>query len=257
MSKSAARLHYEVAGQGEHLVVIHGVGSQADDWLPVLAHLTDQFEVLRFDLRGHGSSEAPVGPYSIDDFVCDVVALMDSLQFQRAHVAGFSLGGLVAQGLALQHPERVNRLALLSTVAGRSADERKRVVGRLEFIASSHPADYFEQSVERWFTPAFREANPEVIAGRKATVTAMDQQAYAAAYHALAHSDFGEQLAEITAPTLVMTGEHDLGSNPRMAEFMAYTIPGAELKILPELRHSILLEAPHIVGPLLKDFFLQ
>jgi (E)-2-((N-methylformamido)methylene)succinate hydrolase len=255
-TKPASLLHHELSGTGAPLVVIHGVGSQADDWSRVLPYLTGDFAVLRFDLRGHGRSSAPPGPYHIDDFVDDLVALMDKVGFARAHIAGFSLGGLVAQAFALRCPERVDRLVLISTVAGRTQAERERVVGRLEFIANSHPADYFEQSVERWFTPAFREANPEIIANRKATVTAMEQQAYASAYHALAHTDLGDKLAEICADTLVITGADDLGSNPRMARFMATTIPGARLQILDGLRHSILLEAPQTVGPMLRQFLL-
>lgn len=236
-------------------MLIHGVGSQAEDWSAVIAALGDGFAVLRYDLRGHGASEAPPGPYTIEDLTADLAALLDELAIPKVHLAGFSLGGLVAQSLALTHPGRVARLALLSTVAGRTEDERARVVGRLGFIAGSHPADYFDQSVERWFTPEFRAAHPEIVANRKATVVAMDQAAYAAAYHALAMTDFGRSLHGIRAETLVATGEHDIGSNPRMARFMAETIPNAQLRILPGLRHSILLEAPELVAGLLRPFF--
>ncbi|MEM6548677.1 MAG: alpha/beta fold hydrolase [Pseudomonadota bacterium] len=249
------RLHHWVEGAGEDLVLIHGVGSGAEDWEGVAYHLTPQFRVLRYDLRGHGRSGAPPGPYGIEDFVADLTDLMDQVGMARAHIAGFSLGGLIAQGMALSHPGRVSRLALLSTVAGRTAEERARVEARLDFIAQSHPADYFDQSVARWFSSGFREANPSVVAERKAAVAAMDQAAYAAAYHALAHTDFGPQVSGIEAETLVMTGEHDIGSNPRMARFMATTIPQARLRILPGLHHSILLEAPDLVGPALLAFF--
>lgn len=254
MSRNKPALHYRRDGAGEPLVLIHGVGARADDWSGVIAALGPGFATLRYDLRGHGRSEAPPGPYAIEDFTADLVALMDELEIARAHVAGFSLGGLIAQSLALRHPERVNRLALISTVSGRTPEERERVVGRLGFIAASHPADYFDQSVERWFTPAFRAAHPEVIAARKATVTAMDRAAYAAAYHALAHTDFGEGLRDIRAETLIVTGEHDIGSNPRMARFMHQVIRGSRLRILPGLRHSLLLEAPEASAALLRNF---
>lgn len=254
-SNTTPELHYEHAGKGDQVVLIHGVGSRADDWSGVIAALGDDFATLRYDLRGHGASQAPPGPYTIGDLTDDLAALLDELGMDRVHVAGFSLGGLVAQSLALVHPDRVRKLVLLSTVAGRTAEERERVTGRLGLIARTHPADYFDQSVERWFTPAFRRANPEVVAARKATVTAMDRAAYAAAYHALAHTDFGAELRNIRAETLVATGEHDIGSSPRMARFMADVIPGAELRILPGLRHSILLEAPQRVASLLGAFF--
>ncbi len=251
------RLYYIQEGRGPDLVLIHGVGSQHADWDGVVRALDGRFSILRYDLRGHGASAAPVGPYEIEDFTADLIALMDELELPRPHVAGFSLGGLIAQSLALTHPDRVNALALLGTVAGRTAEERARVEGRLEFIAASHPADYFDQSVDRWFTPGFQTAHPDIVAARKAVVTAMDGAAYAAAYHALATTDFADRLPEISHRTLVATGEEDIGSNPRMAQLMADAIANSRLEILSGLRHSILLEAPDTVAGLLSEFFAE
>ena len=257
LSREDPKLFYLSEGQGPNLVLIHGVGSQHGDWDGVARALADQFTLLRYDLRGHGASAAPPGPYKIEDFTSDLIALLDETGLERPHIAGFSLGGLIAQSVALNHPDRVDRLALLGTVAGRTPEERARVEGRLDFIKSSHPADYFDQSVNRWFTEAFPAAHPKVVAGRKAVVTAMDGAAYAAAYYALAMTDFAERLSEITHQTLVATGEEDIGSNPRMAHFMADTIPNSRLQILPGLRHSILLEAPDQVAQLVSDFILE
>ncbi len=247
-------LSYRQTGNGAPLVLIHGVGSRADDWSGVIEALGDGFAIFAYDQRGHGGSDAPPGPYTIEDLTGDLIGLMDDLGLARAHIAGFSLGGLVAQSVALNHPQRVDKLALISTVAGRTDEERARVIGRLEFLSNAPPSDYFEQSVNRWFTPAFREAHPGIVTGRKARAVAMDTVAYAAAYHALAHTDFGEALTGIAAETLVMTGEDDIGSTPRMAEFMRGHIPNAQLRVLPGLRHSLLLEAPEVVGGLLRAF---
>ncbi|MEM8645031.1 MAG: alpha/beta fold hydrolase [Pseudomonadota bacterium] len=251
------RLYYVQEGSGPDLVLIHGVGSQHGDWDGVVRALNGRFSILRYDLRGHGASAAPEGPYEIEDFAADLIGLMDEVGFSRPHVAGFSLGGLIAQSLALTYPDRVNALALLGTVAGRTPEERARVEGRLEFIANSHPADYFDQSVSRWFTEAFQAAHPEIIEARKAVVTAMDGAAYAAAYHALAMTDFADRLSEISHRTLVATGEDDIGSNPRMAQLIADTIADSRLEILPGLRHSILLEAPDRVAGLLSEFLAE
>ena len=250
-------LNYVRHGSGPDLVLIHGVGSNLTDWDGVAARLADSFTLLRYDLRGHGGSGAPAGPYEIVDFAGDFISLMDHLGIQAPNIAGFSLGGLIAQSIALDNPERVNKLALLSTVAGRTEEERERVMQRLNFIARSHPTDYFDQSVQRWFTDAFRAANPDAVAGRKAAVAAMDQTAYAAAYHALATTDFGPRLVAIAAPTLVATGEHDMGSNTRMARFMANQIVDSRLEVLPGLKHSILIEAPEAVADMLMAFFLE
>ncbi|MEM8685772.1 MAG: alpha/beta fold hydrolase [Pseudomonadota bacterium] len=256
-SSQDPRLYYVREGTGPNLVLIHGVGSQHGDWDGVVRALNGRFSILRYDLRGHGASAAPEGPYEIEDFTADLKTLMDELDLGQAHVAGFSLGGLIAQSLALTHPERINALALLGTVAGRTPEERARVEGRLDYIATSHPADYFDQSVSRWFTAGFQAAHPEIVAARKAAVTAMDGAAYAAAYHALATTDFADRLSEIAHRTLVATGEEDIGSNPRMARFMADAIANSRLEILSGLRHSILLEAPDRVAGLLSEFFAE
>ncbi len=255
LTSQPPRLHYVQDGSGPDLVLIHGVGSQHGDWGEVARRLSPHFSILRYDLRGHGTSEAPPGPYMIEDFTADLISLLDETGLKQPHIAGFSLGGLIAQCMALNHPDRVRKLALLGTVAGRTTEERERVEGRLDFIASSHPADYFDQSVSRWFTEAFQDANPDVVAARKAVVTSMDGAAYAAAYYALAMTDFGDRLGEISHTTLVATGEDDIGSNPRMAHLMADRIHNSRLEILPGLRHSILLEAPDLVAGLLTDFF--
>jgi pimeloyl-ACP methyl ester carboxylesterase len=236
------------------MVLIHGVGSQLEAWDGVAARLRDRFRVVRYDLRGHGGSEKVPGPYEIDDFADDLVARIAVLGIARCHVAGFSLGGLVAQAFALGHRDRLDKLALISTVAGRTPPEQARVLERLEIVAAGIPGDHFRNSVERWFTDGFRQANPELMAALEALNRANDPGCYAAAYRVLALTDFAERLPEISAETLVMTGEHDQGSNPRMAQLMAERIPGAVLRILPGLRHSILIEAPELVGQVLGDF---
>lgn len=250
------RLWYEREGKGEPpLVVIHGVGNSSDDWLSVIDFLADAFDIIRIDMRGHGRSSIPPGEWTIGDLSEDIVALADHLELERMHVAGFSLGGLVAQYIAIQHPARLKRLAILSSVSGRSEQERAAVEARLSYIVDSHPADYFERSVDRWFTPGFRASNPEAVEKKKRIISAMDREAYAKAYRILATTDLAEDLHRIEAPTLVMTGEHDRGSNTRMAKLMHEKIPESELVILPDLRHSILLEAPALVAGHLRKWF--
>ena len=178
------------------------------------------------------TAASPPGPYELEDFVADLAALLDHIGIARCHLAGFSLGGLVAQGFALAHPDRLDRLALISTVAGRTREERDRVRTRLETVAAGTSGEHFRRSLDRWFTPAFQAAHPEVISDLEARNKVNDPAAYAAAYRVLALSDLADRLPEIEAPTLVMTGEDDLGSNPRMARLMAERIPNVRLRIL-------------------------
>jgi (E)-2-((N-methylformamido)methylene)succinate hydrolase len=255
LERSAAPfLFYQDEGQGAPVVLIHGVGADGSSWDAIAAALSGEFRILRLDLRGHGRSGHIEGACSLDDFVRDVVDVMNAVGVARAHVVGFSLGGMIAQGLALQHPGRVDRLVLLSAVAGRTAEERERVRVRLATLREKGVTAILGASQDRWFTPEFVARNPDLVAQRMRQLQENHAASYAAAYTVFSTSDLGERLHAIRAPTLVATGEHDQGSNTRMARFMHAEIAGSKLEILPGLRHSILVEAPELVTRLLRDF---
>jgi len=247
-------LRYAVEGDGAPLMLVHGVGSSLDAWDGVVDALGGRYRTIRLDLRGHGRSDKPEGRYELEDFIDDVVAVLDTLGVERCHLAGHSLGGLVAQGFALSHPDRLEKLVLLSTVAGRNDEERARVEKRLAIVADGIPGQHFENSVERWFTPEFVRANPDLIARYAEHNRQNDPGAYASAYRVLAQTDLADRLGAITAPTMVATGDGDIGSNTRMARLMHERIPGSELHIFENLRHSILAEAPDRVARLLTEF---
>jgi (E)-2-((N-methylformamido)methylene)succinate hydrolase len=180
--------------------------------------------------------------------------VLDAGAVPAAHIVGFSLGGMIAQGIALQYPERVRRLVLLSAVAARSAEERARVQARLAILREQGVAAITGAAQERWFTQDFIARNPDLVARRMQQLQENHGPSYAAAYTVFSTSDLGEQLHAIRAPTLIATGEHDIGSNTRMARFMHAQIVGSRLEILPGLRHSILVEAPEPVTRLVRDF---
>jgi pimeloyl-ACP methyl ester carboxylesterase len=161
---------------------------------------------------------------------------------------------MIAQGIALRHTHRVYRLVLLSAVAGRTAEERERVRARLAILQEQGVAAITGAAQERWFTNDFISRNPDLVARRMRQLQENHAASYAAAYTVFSTSDLGEQLHAIRAPTLVATGERDLGSNTRMARFMHTQIVGSRLEILPGLRHSILVEAPELVTRLVRDF---
>jgi 3-oxoadipate enol-lactonase len=248
--------YWDDGGEKPALVLIHGVGADATSWDQIAAALAPEFRVLRLDLRGHGSSGHIEGTLALDDFVQDVVDVLDACAVPTAHMVGFSLGGMIAQGVALQHAHRVHRLVLLSAVAGRTAEERERVQTRLAILREQGIAAITGAAQERWFTPEFIARHPDLVARRMRQLRENHAPSYAAAYTVFSTSDLGERLHAIRAPTLIATGEHDIGSNTRMARFMRGEIEGSRLEILPNLRHSILLEAPELVTRLVRDFLL-
>jgi 3-oxoadipate enol-lactonase len=253
--KDAPALKYwDTGGDRPPVMLIHGVGADGKSWDQIATDLAPQFRILRLDLRGHGQSGHIEGALTLDDFVQDVVDVLDACAVPAADIVGFSLGGLIAQGIALQHADRVRRLVLLSAVAGRTAEERERVQSRLAILRDQGIAAITGAAQERWFTPEFIARNPDQVQRRMRQLQENHAPSYAAAYTVFSTSDLGDRLQAIHAPTLIATGEHDVGSNTRMARYMHAQIAGSKLEILPGLRHSILVEAPQLVSQLVRDF---
>ena len=242
---------------GRRVVFVHGVGSHLESWDGVIGRLGPGVHSLSYDLRGHGESGKPPAPYTMDDFVADLKALVDRLGWARFDLVGFSLGGLIAQAFTLRFPAQVRSLTIVSSVAGRTPEEQERVLRRAQTLRENGAAAHLGEAVDRWFSDAFAAAHPEVIEARKARSMTNDPLSYAAAYAVLASSDFVDRLNEIACPALVMTGENDVGSTPRMARTMCDLVPNATLRILPGLKHSVLLEAPELVGKIIEQFLRE
>lgn len=248
MECTQPQLNYVAEGRGAPIILIHGVGANLGSWNEVAAKLAPHRLVIRPDLRGHGKSPFIREPFSLEGFAADIVDIMDREGIERADLAGFSLGGMIAQCLAVNWPDRFCKIALLSAVAGRTPEERQKVISRLELLRKHGIGAVTKAARDRWFTDRFAEANPEKIAARIEELMANDLQSYIEAYRIFGLSEMASRLHEIRHRTLVLTGEFDIGSNTRMAHFMHETIPDSELVILPELKHSILVEASDIVA---------
>lgn len=247
-------MNYRIDGDGPPVTLIHGVGSYLESWDGVIAALGSGYRFLRYDLRGHGDSPKPPGPYTLDDFVDDLAELLDAQDIETTHLAGFSLGGLIAQAFALAHPGRLRSLTLISTVAGRTHAEKAAVQKRAATLAEQGAGRHLTEAVDRWFTEEFIASRPDVLEERRRRSLNNDPDCYAAAYRVLADYDLADRLPEIKTSTLVMTGENDVGSTPRMAKLIADRIPDCRLHIFPRLKHSVLLEAPDRVAAQMKPF---
>ena len=236
------------------VILIHGLGGTLNIWDPIASVLEHRFSVLRYDLRGHGQSDVPAGDWSLEDFVRDLEAIFIDKSLPHAHLVGFSLGGLIVQRFALSYPERVGQLAILSAVAGRTVIERQHVQERIRNLEKGDLDANIALALERWFSPEFRQNHPKRVQKRIAELRATSPAGYFQAYRVFVLSDLAEHLSQIQCETLVMTGEHDPGSNVRMARLMHETIPGSKLEILPDLRHSVLVESPQLIAEKLDSF---
>lgn len=248
MQACSPHLNYVVEGDGPPTVLVHGVGANLRSWDAVAERLVPTRKVIRLDLRGHGLSDPIRAPITLEDFAADVIAVMDAAGVGQADLVGFSLGGMIAQCLAVTRPERFRRVALLSAVAGRTEEERAKVVSRLDLLRRDGIAAVTGAARDRWFTERFARENPQRIEARIAELMANDLESYIEAYRVFGTSEMAPRLHEIRHRSLVLTGEHDVGSNTRMARFMHETIPDSELVILDGLKHSILVEASDLVA---------
>jgi pimeloyl-ACP methyl ester carboxylesterase len=245
--------HYRIEGDGPVVAFIHGVGGRLDIWDPVLKEFGSGYRILRYDLRGFGESTKVKGRYEVGSYVEDFVALLDHLGIDRCHVVGFSLGGIIAQGIALVYPARVDRLVLCSTIAGVNAEDRAFLRDRYLALKTSDPEDHFRRSVNIYFSPEYQKAHPEVIAEMEARRKEIDPECFAAAYRIIAETDMEADLPNVKAKTLVLTGEYDRAS-PQMASVIADRIPGSQLVIFDGLRHNLARENPQLLAHTIRTF---
>ncbi|MEA2322731.1 MAG: 3-oxoadipate enol-lactonase [Solirubrobacteraceae bacterium] len=236
------------------LLLSNSLGSTMEMWDPQVQRLSDDFRIVRYDTRGHGAAPVPPGPYGLDDLGGDVLALMDRLGLDRVHFAGLSLGGMLGMWMGLNAPERLDRLALLCTSAMLSQDHDW--AARAALVRAEGTEAVADAVVERWFTPAFREANPEVNARMRAMIAATPSEGYAGCCGAIERMDFLAELRNVRAPTLVIAGADDPATPPRHAEKMAELIPGARLEVVEQAAHLANFEQPEIVTELLREHLL-
>jgi pimeloyl-ACP methyl ester carboxylesterase len=248
-------LAYELLGDGPSLLLIQGLGYGGRGWGPMLDLLAEDFTVAAFDNRGFGASDVPPGPYTVGELAEDARAVLDAAGFERAHVVGASLGGMVAQELALAHPERVDRLVLACTTpGGLSSYPMPAKTASLMLEAPTLPSDvalqrFVENALGQGGSPelveqivAYRTANPPNLGG-------WQSQAAAGATH-----DTLDRIGGMTAPTLVVHGTEDAVVDPRNAELLVGQIPGARLELLPGCGHLPFWEEPERFATLVTAF---
>jgi len=254
---SAVDCAYFIEGDGRPLLMVHGIGARHKTWRGLVDNLKSDFQCISFDLRGHGESPVPPAPYTLDDLVDDVEALRVKLGIDRMHIIGHSLGGMIGPAYARAYPERVMSLGLLSTAAGRTDEDSAKVEGVVAAMEERGIIEVLETLVARWFTDDFIANRPDAIQARLRQVTETPADVFLSVFHIYAETEMAPWLHEVTAPSLVLTGELDGGCNPRLNRFIADTLPNAELVIMEGLKHAILIEASGRVAEHVRQFLLR
>jgi pimeloyl-ACP methyl ester carboxylesterase len=252
------RLAYEVRGDGPVLLFVHGLGYDRFGWGPLPDLLAADFRVVVFDNRGVGDSDVPDGPYAVSQMAEDAVAVLDAAGVERAHVLGVSLGGYIAQELALTHPNRVDRLVLVSTAPGgpRMAPMPAKGVEAFGRFPTLEREAGLRLMVENSLGEHGVRERPELVEEiyryrleRGPTLAGWQAQAYAGATF-----DAYDRVPGIAAPTLVLQGTADNVVDPRNAELLAELIPNARLELVPERGHLLVWQEGEEIAPFVREF---
>jgi 3-oxoadipate enol-lactonase len=249
-------LHFRLHGRegAPALVFVNSLGTDARIWDEVTAALSGQFRCLSYDKRGHGLSDAPQGDYSLEDHLDDLNGLLDHVGIARAVVIGVSIGGLIAQGLALRAPKRVAGLVLCCT-APRMGDATMWSA-RIETARTKGLLPLADPVMERWFSPGFRTQRPDELAGWRNLFLRTDPLGYAKTCATLRDTDLTAGIASITTPTLVVAGDADLAAPVDLVR-NCLAIPGSRLEVLQGVGHIPSIEQPAALAALIREFLKE
>ena len=247
-------IYYEITGAGQPLLLLHGLGSCTQDWKRQVAFFSQHYQVITFDLRGHGKSGKPAGPYSISLFAEDTAELLKALGIAGAHVVGISLGGMIAFQLAVSYPELVNSLVIVNSGPAVPADTFKQRIPLYLRLVMIHLLG-LRKMAEKLGKHLFPK--PEQTKLRQDFVERLAQNnkhTYLAALKAIfAGWSVADQLGDIQCPTLVLAAEQDY-TPVALKEAYAAAIPKAELVVIADSRHALPLERPEAFNETLGAF---
>jgi 3-oxoadipate enol-lactonase len=251
------KTNYRLEGpSGAPVVTLtHPLGVTLALWDDHVASLSKRYRVLRYDVRGHGGSEIPPGPYTLEQMASDLFDLLDSLGITETHFVGVSMGGLIGMTAAFTRPSRIKSLVLCDTTACYGPGVRPMWEDRIRVAESEGmTATLVERTMAIWFTEAFRTRHRDAVARIAAMLRKSDPRGYAAAIRAIGFVDLTERIDTIRCPALVVVGERDPGTPPAMARVIHERIVGSELLVIPGAMHCAVVEDSDRFLPALLEF---
>ena len=246
-ARDGTRLGYTLYGAPDavdRIVLVHSLAMDWSFWRPLAERLVSSAAVLTYDCRGHGRSDKPSGPQTVELHADDLADLMDQLAWRHAIVAGASMGGCIALAFAIRHPGRARALGLIDTTAWYGTDAPKSWEQRANAARNSGLSSLIDFQLTRWFGEKFRTENPQIVRDSIDVFLRNDVEAYAQTCGMLGACDLRAGLPTIKVPTAIVVGEEDYATPPAMAEAMHEAIAGSTLRVLPGARHLTPLERP-------------
>lgn len=248
-------LHHQLIGgpAGRPVIVFaNSLGTDFRIWRDVVVRLAGDFPIVTYDKRGHGLSDLGQVPYSIDDHVLDLAALLDRLDVKDAVICGLSVGGMIAQGLQVKRPDLVKALVLCDTAHKIGTAEMWNA--RIDSVETKGIESLADAVLERWFTPAFRRPENAAYHGYRNMLTRQSAVGYAATCAALRDADLTESTKRISVPTLCVVGDQDGSTPPDVVLSMAKLIPGARYEVIKDAGHIPCVEQPEILAEMIRAF---
>ena len=240
---------YDVRGAADAPVVVlhHPLATNMSFWDEAVAALEKTYRVVRFDARGHGATEAPVGRYDFKTLADDVVGLMDHLGVTRAQFGGLSMGGMVAQFLGLDHGARFSSICIVSSSSKTAEAMRHLWSDRLVVAREKGMGSQVEPAMQRWLAKSAREGRPDLVARCTQMIETTPLEGYAGWCGAIELLDMTDKLAGIKVPTKIIVGAEDPATPVAASETIQRHIPSSELAILPGVSHMLAIENPSFV----------
>jgi 3-oxoadipate enol-lactonase len=239
ITANGIKINYEISGKKDGPVVIlsHSLASSLKMWEPQMEALRAHFQILRYDTRGHGQTETTPAPYTLELLGKDAIGLLDALHIEQAHWVGLSMGGMIGQYIALDHPHRLLSLSLCDTSAVVPAEMQPIWDDRIENVRTIGMKSQLETTIERWFTPSYLKLNPPMLTLIRGEILATPPGGYIGCASGIRKLNHLDRLNEIDLPTLIIVGEDDPATPVSASQAMHERIKDSKLVILPSSRH--------------------
>ena len=230
--------------RGSWVLLSHGLATDLSMWDELTATLRNDFRVVRYDARGHGATPATDGDYNLDQLTADAAGILDALGIEKAHFAGLSMGGMIAQGLMLDHPDRVISAVIADSRHTTTPEFTQAWLSRADEVRSGGIEAIVASTIERWSSAGLAQRDPAVVARMEKMIRNTSAAGYRGCAAALAHLNYGHRLGEIATPTLVICGDEDHGAPPENSRQMHEMIKGSRFLVVEQAGHISNIEKP-------------